>query len=137
MRERAKDEGGKRRCFGGLNKAPVDVLPVSAKEPRETRGGLTPPSLSLSLFLSCWLVHSGPIDRVYLLLFFYSKRVKLQHCLTLKVRKTHYAPISNTGLHILPSLKKFRPQNLKYCTNTDQTNRDAPILKVFPHAFWY
>ena len=35
----------------------------------------------------------------FFFLFFLSKRVKLRYCPSLKIRKTHYALILNTGLH--------------------------------------
>ena len=38
LRERVKDEGGKRGGSGGLVGAPAGVLPVSAEEPKETKG---------------------------------------------------------------------------------------------------
>ena len=41
------------------------------------------------------------------------------------------------GFHILPSLKKFHPQNLECSTSLNPTNRDAPLLKISPHASQY
>ena len=47
------------------------------------------------------------------------------------------ALLKKNWFHILSSLKKFRPRNLKYDISTKQTNKDAPLLKISIHASLY
>ena len=45
--------------------------------------------------------------------------------------------LKNKVFHILPSLRKFRHQNLKCNTNTNQTNKNSPLLRKSPYATQY
>ena len=64
--------------------------------------------------------------------FFFQLAVKGQLCPSLNGLKIHFCPSKITGFHILPSLKKFRPRNLRYSSNSNQTIRNFPLLKIVP-----
>lgn len=49
------------------------------------------------------------------------KRVKILFC-----------PLENIGSYVLPFIKKFPPQNLECGSNTNQINRNAPLLEILP-----
>ena len=49
--------------------------------------------------------------------------------------KLHVYSFEKWGFHILPSLKKFCLRNLKCNTSSNLTNRDTPLLKIFPMHF--
>ena len=67
-----------------------------------------------------------------LVIFFFGRGLKMTIMPLIKMPKCPICPSIQHGFHILPSLKNFRPRNLKYNTSTNQTNRNAPLLEISP-----
>ena len=62
---------------------------------------------------------------------------KLIKIIILFMLNSQFALKRSHGHHILPSLKKFRRQNLKYNTSINPTYKDALILKISLYVFQY